>query len=157
MLKFLVYRIFESIPTLIGVTLLTFFIFTFAGGDPALRIAGRHATPERITELRNQLGTDLPLFMQYVRYVKKAVRMDFGNSWATSESTQGMILRGLGPSLSLTLPAFLWALFIAGALALVIATYEVRTLDRWTLAFSSLILSTSLLILILACQYIFAF
>ena len=101
-------------------TLITFVIFHCVGGDPAYQLAGKNASIERIEEIRQQLGTNQPLLQQYFYFVKQTVTFDWGRSWSTQQKITDMISQGIGPSLSLTLPAF----FISFVLCLLIALFS---------------------------------
>jgi len=83
MRKFIFKRLLQLIPTLFGVTILTFLIISAVPGDPARIIAGENASSEEIASIRDQLGTDKPLVYQYVDYVKGVAKGDFGTSLRT--------------------------------------------------------------------------
>ena len=68
MWKFIVKRIVAMVPVLLGVTLVIYLIMSMAPGDPAKVILGEQATPEQIEELREQMGLNDPVLVQYVRY-----------------------------------------------------------------------------------------
>ena len=78
MWKFILKRLLMLIPVLIGVTLLVFLILNMAPGDPAKVILGEQATPEQIAELREQMGLNDPVLVQYGRYIVKLVQGDIG-------------------------------------------------------------------------------
>ena len=65
MLGYILRRLIYMIPTLFGITLLTFLLFNVAGGDPAAQLAGLHATPQQIEDIRVELGLNQPLYKQY--------------------------------------------------------------------------------------------
>ena len=67
-------RLLMLIPVLLGVTFLTFAMSHATPGDPAKLILGVYATPEKVAQLREQMGLDDPLLVQYLRYVWKAAR-----------------------------------------------------------------------------------
>jgi ABC-type dipeptide/oligopeptide/nickel transport system permease component len=73
-------RLLALIPVLLGVTLLTFAIIQVTPGDPVFMILGENATPERIADLRDQLGLNDPLWVQYTRYIWDVLHGDFGKS-----------------------------------------------------------------------------
>ena len=76
MWKFIVKRLIMLIPVLIGVTLLVFLILQLAPGDPAKVILGEQATTEQIEELRESLGLNDPVLVQYANYIIKLVQGD---------------------------------------------------------------------------------
>ena len=83
MWKFVLKRLLMLIPVLIGVTLLVFLILNMAPGDPAKVILGEQATPEQIAELREQMGLNDPVLVQYGRYIVNLVQCDMGDSYKT--------------------------------------------------------------------------
>ena len=83
MWKFILKRLLMLIPVLIGVTLLVFLILNMAPGDPAKVILGEQATPEQIAELREQMGLNDPVLVQYGRYIVNLVQGDMGDSYKT--------------------------------------------------------------------------
>ena len=145
------------IPILIGVTFLTFSLFNLVGGDPAIRFAGKHATPERVAEIRTELGLDRSLGEQYLFFVKQIVTFDYGRSWATRQEISTMITDGLGATLSLTTPAFLASVVFCIGLALFAVYGRGTVLDRGTVVVCLGLLSVSSLVYILALQYLLAF
>src|SRR5512135_1075098 len=109
MFKYVTRRILYMVPILIGITLLTFILFNLVGADPAAQLAGRHASAQEIQQIRHELGLDRSRPMQYVFFVDQIIHLDFGRSWATKQKIWNMFVSGVGPSLSLTLPAFVLA------------------------------------------------
>ncbi len=73
-----------TVPILLGVSLLVFFMLHSAGGDPATLILGARADPESIADLRQELGLDRPLLVQYIEFLGGAVRGDFGRSYRSN-------------------------------------------------------------------------
>ena len=97
------------IPVLLGVTLLTFCIAKLTPGDPAVVMLGEHATPERVAELREQLGLNRPLLVQYGRYVWNVAHGDLGTSIRGKTPVLGEILARFPSTLQLTVAAMLIA------------------------------------------------
>ena len=157
MWKYVVRRVTYMVPILFGITLVTFFLFNVAGGDPAAQAAGKNASKEQIEALRAELGLDRPLHMQYLFYLEQIATFDFGRSWATKQKISTMIGDGIGASLSLTVPAFLLALTITISLALLLAFFRGTWLDRGAMIFCLALLSISSLVYILYGQYILSF
>ncbi len=157
MTGYLFRRTLQSLGTLLGVALLVFMLFHVVGGDPALQILGNHASPERIADLRRQLGFDRPLLLQFVDYLRQIVTFDFGNSYATHRPIRQMILEGVGPSLSLAVPAFILTTVTALSAALVSSAYRGRWIDRVITLASAAGMSIPVLALILGAQYFLAY
>ncbi len=85
MLRYISKRLLLLFPTLLGVVTIVFFMMSFAPGDPARLALGARATPEAVEALRSELGLDQPIWVQYTRYLKKVVVLDFGKSIKTGE------------------------------------------------------------------------
>jgi peptide/nickel transport system permease protein len=107
-------RILLAVPTLIGVTVITFALTYLLPGNPALVKAGPLATPEHIREMERQMGLDQPVWVQYWRYVSGVVRGDLGESSMTGRP----VLRDLFQRVPATLELTLAALFVAIAVGI---------------------------------------
>ena len=81
MWKFIAKRLVSMIPVLLSVTLIIYLIMSMAPGDPAKVILGEQATPEQIAELREEMGLNDPVLVQYGRYISGLVRGDMGESY----------------------------------------------------------------------------
>jgi len=83
MLQYVVKRLLSTIPVLLGISLLLFFMLRMLPGDPAQVLAGQMASPEDIKLIRHQLGLDRPIFLQYGLFLGRLVRFDLGRSART--------------------------------------------------------------------------
>src|ERR1700741_1137353 len=100
MISYLIRRIWQMAPTLLGVILLVFVLFNWVGGDPAYILAGKMSNPEQIANIRKQLGIDQPFYVQLWIFIKQIATFNFGDSWSTGESVAHVISTRLGPSLT---------------------------------------------------------
>ncbi len=157
MSSFLIRRLLQAIPTLLGITLLLFILFNLVGGNPVYHMLGKNASPAEIVRMTHQLGLDKPLWHQYLDYVGSLARWDFGRSWETKQRVTEMITDGLWPSMSLAIPAFIASTLVALIIALTAALYRDRWIDRLLVVISVCGMSLSMLALIIAAQYLFAF
>ena len=153
---FLFRRLWQMIPTLLGVVLLVFLLFNWVGGDPAYVLAGKMANPDDIANIRHQLGVDRPLWEQLLIFVRQIVTGDFGNSWATREPVSEIFRTRLGPSLVLLVPMLLLETAVAIVVALAVAALRGSVLDRTLMVTSTVMMSISLLVYIIVGQYVFA-
>jgi peptide/nickel transport system permease protein len=83
--RYLFRRLLEMVPVFFGVILVVFVISRLTPGDPARIILGERATPEAMAQLREALGLDEPLPLQFVGYLGRAVRGDLGRSIQSNE------------------------------------------------------------------------
>jgi peptide/nickel transport system permease protein len=157
MFNYIIRRTLYMIPIIIGVTMLTFVLFNVFGGNPALQAAGKHASAAEIEILKHEMGLDLPIYQQYFFYLKQIVTFDFGRSWSTKQEISTMIISGLGPSLSLTVPAFVISVILSICLALLVSQFRGSKFDKTVMILCLAALSTSSLVYILFMQYFFGY
>ena len=75
MLSFILRRLWQMLPTMLGVVLLVFVLFNWVGGDPAYLLAGKMADTSAIENIRRQLGTDQPYTVRIIRIEGIEVKM----------------------------------------------------------------------------------
>jgi len=81
MLAYIIRRIFILIPTLLGVSILVFLMLHITPGDPAELLLGERATEEALVELREHLGLNEPLYVQYGMFLKRLMKGDLGETF----------------------------------------------------------------------------
>ena len=157
MTAYIVRRLWQMIPTLLGVVLLVFILFNWVGGDPAYVLAGKISNQEQIDNIRRQLGVDQPYYVQLGIFLKQIVTVDFGASWSTNESISNILATRLGPSLTVLLPLLVLETIIAIGLALAVAYVRGSLTDRTVMVVCTVGLSISILVYIIVFQYVFAY
>jgi peptide/nickel transport system permease protein len=157
MLAYVIRRLLYFIPTIFGVAVLVFMLFTVAGEDPVRVALGAHATPEAIADLQAKWGLDKSLLAQFGDFLIQIVTFDYGISYNNGERLSDLFSKGAVVSLSLTLPPFLIGLCLNTSLAMLIAYYRGSWLDRWATAVAVMAMSVSYLVYIIALQYLVAF
>ncbi|USX13294.1 ABC transporter permease [Oxalobacteraceae bacterium OTU3CAMAD1] len=150
---FVVRRVWQMLPTMLGVVLLVFVLFNWVGGDPAYLLAGKMANAEAIANIRHQLGVDQSYPMQLWIFIRQIVTFDFGLSWATGEPVSHIIATRLGPSLTVLIPLTLLETLIGVALALAVAFVRGSSTDRALMIACTVGMSVSILVYIIALQY----
>lgn len=153
MWSYAVRRLWQMVPTLLGVILLVFALFNWIGGDPAYVLAGKISNPEQIANIRRQLGIDEPIHAQIWLFLKQIVTFDFGASWSTGEPVSQILATRLGPSLTLLLPLTVLETVIAVALALAVARVRGSLTDRMVMMACTVGMSISILVYIIVFQY----
>jgi peptide/nickel transport system permease protein len=157
MTAYIVRRMWQMIPTMLGVVLLVFFLFNWVGGDPAYVLAGKISNQEQIDNIRRQLGVDQPFYVQLGIFIKQIVTGDFGASWSTNERVSHILLTRLGPSLTVLIPLLAFSTIISIALALAVAYVRGSLTDRAVMIVATVGLSISILVYIIVFQYFFAY
>ena len=161
MLKYAAKRIAQVIPTTLGVLLITFLLFNVVGGSPAQVVLGKNATAETIAAFNHKWGYDKPLVWaadsQFVNFVTSLVRGDFGYSLEMNEPVKDVLMRGVGPSLSLTVPILVGGTIVALMLAMLAAAFRGRFLDRAILFGSTILMSVNYVVWVLAGQFLLSY
>jgi peptide/nickel transport system permease protein len=154
---YIVRRLWQMIPTMLGVVLLVFFLFNWVGGDPAYVLAGKISNQEQIDNIRRQLGVDQPYYVQLGIFVKQILTANFGASWSTNEPVSHILLTRLGPSLTVLVPLLILSTLISIGLALAVAYVRGSLTDRLVMIVCTVALSISILVYIIVFQYFFAY
>jgi peptide/nickel transport system permease protein len=157
MFAYILRRLWQMLPTMAGVVVLVFVLFNLVGGDPAYILAGKMSSAEDIANIRRQLGTDQPYYVQLWIFVKQIATFDFGNAWSTGEAVSHIIATRLGPSLTVLIPLTLLETFCGIALALAVAFVRGSLTDRAVMVACTVGMSISILVYIIVFQYVFAY
>ncbi|RVT48099.1 ABC transporter permease [Rubrivivax albus] len=157
MAAYLLRRLWQMVPTILGVVLLVFFLFKYFGGDPAEILGGLNATPEQIAAIRQQLGLDEPVWVQLGIYLKSVVTFDWGKSWATNEAVSNLFATRLPATLTVMLPILVLEAVIALPIAMWVAYRRGSLADRSIMVISTVALSISFLVYVIVGQYVFGF
>ncbi len=125
-------RLLLFVPTLVLVSLLAFGMMRILPGDPAIMVLiglegeGTY-TPEELAETQQRLGTDKPIYEQYVRWVADAVQGDFGYSYFRNKAVSKELLARFPVTIQLTIMSLILAVVTAVPLGVVSAVYQ----DKW--------------------------
>ncbi len=157
MAAYLLRRLWQMIPTLLGVVLLVFVLFKFFGGDPAEILGGLNATPEQVQAIRDQLGLNEPWYVQLGIYLKGIVTLNWGESFATHEQVSHIFATRLPATLTVMTPILVLDTLLALPVAMWVAYRRGSLSDRALMIISTVALSVSFLVYIILGQYIFGF
>ena len=157
MLRYALKRLWQTVPTTLGILLLAFVLFNVVGGSPAETLLGKNATAEAVAAFNAKWGYDLPLHRQFLRYLGDLCRGDLGFSIEHQEPVVDVLARGVGPSLSLTVPILVIGVAVALVLALVAAARRGRALDHAVLFGSTALMSVNYVVWVLAGQFFLAY
>ena len=140
-MRYVAKRLLSLIPVLLVVSILVFSLMHLAPGDPASAILGMDATAADLERLKEELGLNLPLYEQYVRWVVGVLHGDLGRSYFMEESVGQAIAGHFRPTLSLALFAELIALVLALPAGIYAACRRGRPADRIVMLLSLLALA----------------
>lgn len=130
-------RAIEVAVFLLVVTFVSFLFARLAPGDPVLsilRVDDVSVTAEQVEALREDMGFNEPLLVQYGEWFKNFVKLDFGNSYLTNQPVLEMLLSGLPATIELTVGALLVMILVALPLGSLAALYRgswIDQLSRW--------------------------
>jgi peptide/nickel transport system permease protein len=140
-LTYLFSRLLQALPVLVFASVVVFLVIHFVPGDPALTVLGPEARPEQVEAMRQRMGLDRPLAVQYGRWLARVLQGDLGASVINSYPVWSLVGLKLPATVSLTLGALLVALAIALPLGALAAVRQGRLVDRLAVWFSALGLS----------------
>lgn len=137
MLRFILTRVSLVIPTFLGITFLTFILIRLVPGDPIeVRTGERGIAPERLAELRHEMGLDQPLWQQFLHYVGNVLHGDFGLSLITHNSVLSEFLTLFPATLELALCAMLFATLVGLPAGIVAAVKRGSLFDHGVMGLS---------------------
>ena len=141
MFAFLVRRIVFGIAVLIGTSIITFAIAFVIPADPAVTMAGAKADPQTLATIRHELGLDLPVYLQYVRYLDRALHGDLGRSYVRRDSVAHLIASRFPATALLALTAMVVSLVLGVLLGCIATAYRGEATDNALLVFSLALVS----------------
>lgn len=112
MFQFIVRRLLQTIPVVFGVTVLVFSLMHLIPGDPAQIIAGEAAQPAQVERMRERLGLNDPIYVQYGRYVKNLLQGDMGQSIRSNRNVMDEIKPRFWITVKLAIYSTLLSVFI---------------------------------------------
>ena len=127
------YLIRRAVEALLTVFLASLFVFAMVGalpGDPAQSMLGDRATPEQLQALRTYLGIDQPVYVQYLRWIRRVLHGDLGYSLINGYPVSQLLARAFPVTLQLTLWALAIVLAISFPTGAYVATHPYSRLSR---------------------------
>jgi len=121
MASYLIRRLLQSLMILLGVSLITFVLLYALPADPVRQIAGRSATAQTVQNIREQLGLDQPLVVQYWRYLGNLLQGDLGRSYLQKTQVSTLIMSRLPATLLLMAGAIFTELLIGLSMGVIAA------------------------------------
>jgi len=97
--KYILRRLIQMVPVIIGITIIVFVLMRLIPGDPAILMAGDHAPDSAIAQIRHAYGLDKPLYVQYFYFVKNMARLNLGQSLSYHIPVSSLIAQRLPVSL----------------------------------------------------------
>jgi len=135
MAGYIVQRILAAIPVMGFVALIVFLLLRLSG-DPAAILAGDSATPQQLARIRDQLGLNDPLYIQFFSWIADMLRGDFGTSLLSGTPVTQMIAQRMEPTLSLAITTITLSVIIAVPLGVIAAWKQGTLIDRFVMLIS---------------------
>lgn len=129
MLKTILKRIIQCIPTLFVVVTITFVLTRMIPGNPAITILGPQASPQDIAEMEIKLGLDKSLLEQYIDYMGGVLKGDFGTSYVYNRPVTSLIAEKVPQTLMITITALVIALIIGVCIGILSALKQYSFFD----------------------------
>jgi peptide/nickel transport system permease protein len=130
MLSYVIRRIVFGLAVLLGTSMITFAIAFIIPADPAVAVAGAKADPATLAAIRTQLGLDRPLYIQYARYVDRAIHGDLGRSYIRREDVAGLIVSRFPATAILALAAMTLSLALGIPMGMLAAAFRESAPDN---------------------------
>jgi ABC-type dipeptide/oligopeptide/nickel transport system permease component len=154
---FLIKRLLLVIPTVLGITCITFFLMQGLPGDPVQGLAGEQADPAALAAIRKELGADRPVLLQYLGYLRLLARGELGRSYYTNRKVIDDIREKLPNTLVLACAAMMFATVCGLVLGILMAVMRGTLWDRLGLMLSVGGISLPVFWLGLLLMYLFSF
>lgn len=138
MLAYIIRRLGSTVLVMVIVGVFVFLLLHLSPGDPAAIVAGDQASPAQIAQIRERLGLDDPLPIQFLRWATGVVQGDLGVSIFSGEPVLKLIGERLEPTVSLTLTTLVFAVVIAVTFGVIAAAKAGSLADRALMGFSVL-------------------
>ena len=130
MKRYILMRLGQAVITVVGISMIVFFL-THLTGDPVALMASATATEEDLAEIRQQLGLEKPIYIQYLRYISGAIRGDFGESLRWSMPAVDMFMERFPNTLKLGITAMTIAVLIGIPIGMLSAIKVNGFMDRF--------------------------
>lgn len=156
MTSYVIRRILSLIPTLLGVSIIVFMFLRMIPGDPALALAGEHATEANVERIREEFGLNKPLYEQYLTYMGKVLQGDLGRSILSRRPIMDEIRGRFPATIELSLCALTVALIVGVPAGIISATRRNSIFDNMAMVGSLLGISMPIFWLGLMLNWFFA-
>ncbi|TSD85507.1 ABC transporter permease [Mycobacterium sp. KBS0706] len=136
MVRYLMWRLLDAVPTILLVLTLVFVCMRILPGDPALAALGDNALPDQLAAFREKMGLNVPLWQQYLNFLGGVLTLDFGRSLMNNTSVLQLLVYNLPYTIELTIAAMVMGVAAGIPLGVLAATHRNRTADSGVRVFS---------------------
>ncbi|MFW5986494.1 MAG: ABC transporter permease, partial [Halanaerobiales bacterium] len=136
MTNYIIKRLLALIPIIIGVALIVFLIIHLIPGDPAQTMLGERGTPEKLEQLRESMGLNDPLYIQFINFFKDLLRGDLGRSIISNNPVLVEVSFRFPATLELSLFAMVFAVVVGIPAGIFAATHQNSLFDNFSMILS---------------------
>ncbi len=156
MYAYIARRLLATIPVMAVVGIFVFLLLHLTPGDPAVVIAGDYARPEDIIKIRERLGLNEPLYIQFFTWVGNLIRGDLGTSIFSNLPVSKLIGQRLEPTLALAIATIVFAILVAVPMGVIAAWKAGSLTDRLIMVFAVLGFSVPVFVIGYAMMWLFS-
>ncbi len=156
MIMYVFRRVLSTVPILVFVAVFIFLLLHIAPGDPAGVVAGANATPQQVEIIRQRLHLDLPIYQQFLVWVKNLANFDLGRSIYSNLPVTHLITQRIEPTFMLAIMTILLAIIIAVPLGSLAAWFPHSWIDKLTMVLAVIGFSIPVFVIGYALIYIFS-
>ncbi len=127
MLRYTIKRVLGMIPTLIIVVTFVFFFVRLIPGDPARLVAGEQATLQDVEAVRERLGLNQPVYIQYIKYILGLLQGDLGTSLRTSRPVLTEVASRYWNTMALTIASLIWSTIVG----VILGVWSGKNRGKW--------------------------
>lgn len=136
MARYIIRRLIQLIPVIIGISIITFLMMSFVPGDPVKMMLGQHMTQQTYENTRAELGLDKPMAIRYINYMGKLVQGDFGRSYIQHQQVTTMLKDKFPVTLKLTIVAMVIAVVFGVLIGILSAIKQYSAWDTFATVFA---------------------
>ena len=136
MTRYIIRRILQLIPVIIGISIVTFLMMTLIPGDPVVLMLGQHISPQTVENVRHGLGLDQPLLTRYFHYMWNALHGDLGRSYIQHQTVSQMLTDKIPVTFRLTVVAMVIAVTFGVLIGILSAVKQYSFWDTFATLFA---------------------
>ena len=156
MYSYILRRIFQAIPVLIGATSIVFLLVYMAPGNVVENMMGQRASKESREQLRHELGLDKPVYIQYLNYMGGLLKGNLGRSWFTGRKVSESISSNLPYTIQLAVAAILITIIIGIGVGLISSIWRGSVWDHLSRIFALFFISNPIFVFAILVIVLFA-
>ena len=136
MTRYIIQRVLQLVPVIIGISIVTFLMMMLIPGDPVLLMLGQHITPQTVDNVRQGLGLDQPMLTRYAHYMWNALHGDLGRSYIQHQTVSQMLADKIPVTFRLTMVAMVIAVTFGVLIGILSAVKQYSFLDTFATLFA---------------------